>query len=390
MKSLVFTTLYPNPCVPSHGIFVRSRTAALSRKIQSRIVAPISYLHQHSSLKSIPESYSYDNISVDYPRYFTIPKIYKKFDGRFLYYSTRKCVRRVFSEHAPDFFDASYAYPDGYAAMLHAREAQRPYFITVRGSDLYLLAEDRKRRPLIQQALCSAAGVVAVSRDLADKAICLGVSSKKIVVIGNGVDQVRFLPEFDKCRPLRKKLGIPESAIVLLCVGRLVALKRFDLLIECLQILKKQNMNDLFIGIIVGDGPENNHLRNMAERCGVSDSLLFAGRIDPEELTDWYNLSDQLLLLSTHEGSPNVSLEALSCGTPVLATRVGNLPELINGNNGFLVESPSPSQIAIAVQRMGKTGPEKRTLVRASIRHLTWESVATQQYDFYKHHLEKI
>lgn len=146
----------------------------------------------------------------------------------------------------------------------------------------------------------------------------------KIIVVPVGIDTALFAP-LPKAKVL-KELGLAAKRKIFLFVGRLSKEKRVELMI-------KQLRNDETL-LVVGVGEEESRLRSLA----AGKDVQFLGRKGQQELIKYYSAADALLLFSTHEGLPTVALEAMACGTPVVATKVGELPRLITpGKTGFLV-----------------------------------------------------
>lgn len=390
MKSLVFTSLYPNSTNSSHGVFVERRNIALNFFCTSHVVAPVSYLNNYNDLAFIPYRDVRNNINIEYPRFLNIPKIAKFLDGSLMYNFTKSSVDRIASSFKPDYIDANYAYPDGYAAMLHAHDLGIPFFLTVRGSDLHVLAKCRYRKKHIKRVLRSAAGIVAVSEQLAELAISLGASAGAVRVIANGVDPNQFRYDAKAGLALRAQLGIPAEAIVLLSVGRFVPLKRFELLIDILNHSHDRVSNRPLYAVIIGNGPLRAALIEKVRSSNLDEHVFFPGKVAPSDLFRWYSMADQVFVLSTHEGSPNVPLESLSCGTPVLATPVGDLTELItDGVNGALLASTEINYLLDKCLEVGGMEEGRREVVCQTVKHRTWKEVALKQYHFYCNVMEK-
>src|SRR5690625_2188722 len=149
--------------------------------------------------------------------------------------------------------------------------------------------------------------------------MALNVPAGRVTTLRNGVDLHRVRP-LDRTS-LRKKLGF-EGAL-LLSVGHLTALKGHDLVIQALQSLPGVTL------VVIGDGPLKTSLLRLDERIGVAGRVRFCGGMSQDSLVGYYNAADILVLASSREGMPNVVLESLACGTPVVATDVGGIPEVV-------------------------------------------------------------
>jgi glycosyltransferase involved in cell wall biosynthesis len=172
-----------------------------------------------------------------------------------------------------------------------------------------------------------------VSEDIAASVIDRRVAPRrKVVVVGNGIDAASLAVAPDA--ELRRELGIPERAVVVGTVGRLTEIKRQDFLLRGFARVALARADAHLL--VVGDGPMRTELEILARTLGVSGRVHFAGyRADPER---FYPLMDVFALTSRSEGMPLSVLEAWAAGKPVVATRVGGLPDLVeDGRTGHLV-----------------------------------------------------
>jgi glycosyltransferase involved in cell wall biosynthesis len=176
--------------------------------------------------------------------------------------------------------------------------------------------------------------VAANSLTAIDEAEALGVASDQVHYLPNVVDTDRFSPAGSG--------GSDEGRVTLAAVGRLARQKRFDRFLDVVAGLRGQT--DVPVRAeIVGDGPQRSRLERYADRLDLRpDGVVFRGRVP--DAVPVYRESDVLLLTSDWEGTPNVVLEAMACGLPVVAARVGNVPRVIeDGRTGFLV---APEDVA--------------------------------------------
>jgi teichuronic acid biosynthesis glycosyltransferase TuaC len=263
----------------------------------------------------------------------------------------------------------------------------RPVVLSVRGSDINWL-EKGLLAPFIRAVYRRVSAVVAVSQAIADKLIGLGVDPQKVQVVPNGVDP-RFAPT-EKQEP-RRNLGLESEAFILLFVGLLVPVKGLDVLLDALALVGSGNWRC----ILVGDGALRPALQSQARSLGLEDNIVFAGTQSSRQIPQWMNAADMLVLPSRSEGRPNVVLEAQACGVPVLATRVGGTPELVqDGDTGLLVAADDAPGLAGQIQRlMGDEGLRRR-LGRRGVesiaeRRLTWEASAALMQQVYRQVLER-
>ncbi|MEW5835828.1 MAG: glycosyltransferase family 4 protein [Pseudomonadota bacterium] len=263
---------------------------------------------------------------------------------------------------------ASWAYPDAAAAGWLARRMGWPYVVKVHGSDLNVQAEDPARRPQIRRALGGARAVIAVSHALAAKAVALGVDPARVHVVYNGVDHVRFAPG-DRGQA-RARLGLPAAGRILLYVGNLKAGK------GCLDLLEAFAASGLARSgtrlVFVGAGECRTALVSGAAERGCMEAVTLTGAVDHAELADWFRAADLLCLPSHNEGVPNVVLEAMACGIPVVASRVGGIPEVVPEAAGLLVPARDPDALARTLLE-ALARPWDTADVLAHARTFSWE-----------------
>lgn len=271
----------------------------------------------------------------------------------------------------PDVTLAFFAVPCGAIALGLERVCKVPYVVSLRGGDVpgfrpYDFATyHRLLGPLIRLVWRRARAVVANSRGLRDLAAAFD-STVEVVVIGNGVDVDHFAPV--------QRVWQPPH---LLFVGRVVYQKGIDLLLEALADLRECPWKLT----IVGDGNQRETLTRYAAEMGIGERVHFEGWLQGQGLLRAYHKANLFVLPSRHEGMPNVVLEAMAAGLPVIASRVAGSEELvIPEESGLLV--PANDVLALrqalarllddaeARARMGRAGRERAR------REFSWERVA--------------
>ena len=233
---------------------------------------------------------------------------------------------------------------------------------------------------LARFVLTEADQVITVSRFNAEKLLSLGVPSSKLHVIPNGYDEKLF-----KSIPIykaREILGIPLNKKILLSVGNLVDVKGHTYLIDAMSyVLKKRN--DVIL-LIVGSGVLRENLEKKARDLGLNEKILFVGGRKHHEIPFWMNSCDLFVLPSLSEGFPTVIPEAMACGKPVIASRVGGVPEIIsNSDVGILVNPKEPEILAVAILEM----LEKKWKSEYILRHAkmySWSNLTKQIIDVYQ------
>lgn len=386
IRVLSFTTLFPNPLEPARGVFVRNRLAALSRLVDLTVVAPVNAGRRPEALFLPPRRLDPEGFVVHHPRFAVLPGVGKEWDAAILFREAWPQVRRSLDGARIDLVDAHYAYPDGAAAARIADRFRRPLVLTVRGSDLEVLPRDERRRPEIVRTLLRADAVVAVSASLERRAAELGAAPERVHEIGNGVDLAAFTPS-DRSSA-RRTLGLSDEERTVLAVGRLDPVKGLDLLVAAAAPLRARLGESLRIRI-VGAGPARAALERAIRTRGLEETVRLEGEVSPAALGTWYASAEVVALLSHSEGCPNVVIEALACGRPVVATRVGGVPELIrDGENGFLVDRRDPSDVADRLHRalVRDWNPEA---LAATVRSRSWDDVARRQEALFRSLLDR-
>ncbi len=160
---------------------------------------------------------------------------------------------------------------------------------------------------------------------------------------------------------------------MILSVGSLIPLKGFQTIIEALPgILRNDNSIELHI---IGEGSYRDTLSKLALSKGVSGHVFFAGYRPNSELVKWYNAADLFCLASFREGWPNVVMEALSCGTPVVATRVFGTPEILTSSDLGILVDPTPESIRNGLLTAFKRDWDRQRICTHMATH-TWQNIA--------------
>jgi glycosyltransferase involved in cell wall biosynthesis len=383
LRVLTFTTLYPSASRPRHGIFVETRLRQLLAlgDVEARVVAPVPWFPsahasfgRYAAFAATPRTERREGIDVRHPRYVALPGLPPIFPPLALARAGLREARRLLGEgFAFDVIDAHYFYPDGVAAAMIASALGKPLVITARGSDVNVLARLPLPRARILRAARAAHRVVCVSAALRSQAIALGMEPGHVEVLRNGVDTALFAPA-DRAASRRALVpGLPADAPMLLAVGNLVPEKGLDLAVRTLARLPAAAL------VIIGDGPERDGLLRLAVELNVRARLFILPPMPQPRLPAAYSAADVLLLASLREGWPNVLLEAMACGTPVVAADVGGVREAV-GDAGVLLRSRDAAAWADAVDGvLHDGGARARALAHAQ--GFDWRSVAERLRD---------
>ncbi|WP_119418799.1 glycosyltransferase [Desertibaculum subflavum] len=388
LRLLTFSTLFPHAGDPTHGVFVENRLRHLlaSGQATARVVAPVPWVPpmmppwvplppEYTKARLAPAAERRHGIEVVHPRYLVVPKLGMRLTPHTLYRAAHRTVRRLMAGGWEfDLIDAHYFYPDGVAAAWLADELGKPLTITARGTDINLIPAYPGPRRLIVEAAARADGIITVCRALKDRLVELGAAPDKIRVLRNGVDLAMFRPA-DRAAA-RAALGLRRTALV--SVGHLIERKGHDLVIAALPELPDTDL------LIAGDGPEERSLRAQAERLQVADRVRFLGRLAHRQLREVYEAADLLVLASSREGWANVLLEAMACGTPVLASNVWGTPEVIEAPEaGELMDERSAAGVARGVRRLLARLPDRRA-TRAYAEQFSWDDTTQGQLDLFR------
>jgi len=189
--------------------------------------------------------------------------------------------------------------------------------------------------------------IVAVSSDI-EKLIGEAYGADRVVCIHNGVDLEAMQVTFATAE-MRKEWRFDETEVVIGTVGRLVPVKGHIILLEALRILHDSHQNVRLL--VIGEGPLRSHLEAEVKRLGLKQVVTFAGH--KEQAYDFINMMDIFALPSLHEGIPMVLLEALALKRPVIASRVGGIPEVVlHGHTGLLIDHSNPAELAAGLKIM--------------------------------------
>ena len=384
MKILTFTSLFPNRVKPDFGTFIYQRARHLAARTDNllQVLAPVPYFpswlwaKRWRSFSEAPAAEIVGTLPVSHPRYPLLPMV-MPLHGWLMFLGCLHAARRLHREFRFDCIDAHYVYPDGFAATLLARSLRIPVFLSARGTDINVFPNFSTIRRQIRWALLQSSGIIAVSAALKNRMVELGIPSEKIKVIGNGVDPERF-HGMDRLEA-RRQLGIPLKARVLVSVGSLVPVKAHSLLVSAMSEIAGRHQ-DLVL-YIVGEGPERPRLESDIRSKGLDHRILLPGNQPNSSLGLWFNAADLSCLASSREGWPNVISESIACGTPVVATRVGGVPEIITSPDLGLLVEPDAHSLAHGIETALAKSWDRHILWGAA-KSRTWAVVAAEVESF--------
>ena len=206
--------------------------------------------------------------------------------------------------------------------------------------------------------------LVAVSPEVRDELVALGVApASKFRVIRLGIALDTRIQADDAARAeTRRVMGIPDGRFVVGWIGRMTGVKRTDVLLQGFRTLREDGVDAVLC--MVGDGPDRESVEQLADELGIVRDCLFTGY--QEDVGPFFAAFDVFVLTSGNEGTPVTAIEALAAGCPVVATRVGGVPDVVtDGEDGFLVSPAAVDELAGRLADLARD-PDLRARMGAS------------------------
>lgn len=279
-----------------------------------------------------------------------------------------------------DLVQAHWVLPNGPPAALASLGT--PLVVSLHGSDIYLAERHWSLALAAAGAFRAAMAVTACSGDLRARGIRLGAAPGRSHVIPYGVNTRQFRPDPTVRAVVRAELGLEPGAPLVLGMGRLVAKKGFGVLLDAWPAVLRAMPGATLV--IAGYGDLREHLERQAAALGLGTSVRFSGQLERDRAAAYVAAADVFALPIVRDGVdglPNVLLEAMGAGRPVVASRVAGVPDVIeDGVHGLVVPERDPNALAAAIMRLladpelaNRLGVAARTRVE---RELTWERTA--------------
>jgi len=261
-------------------------------------------------------------------------------------------------------------------ALRLGRALGKPVVLTARGSDVSQLPAHPAAGRAIRAAIRGADALIAVSAGLKDGLVALGADPARVTVLRNGVDLDLFRPPADRAAA-RAALGLGPGP-VLLSVGLLIPRKGHHHVIAALPRLPGHQL------LILGEGPERGALEAQARALGVAARMRLPGAVPHAALPALYGAADAMVLASSREGWANVLLEAMACGTPVVASPAWGCREAVRAPEaGLVLDAVTPETIAEGVRRLLRDPPD-RAATRRYAEGFGWEETTQGQLDLFR------
>ncbi|MEI6084991.1 MAG: glycosyltransferase [Verrucomicrobiota bacterium] len=337
MKVLFVSNLFPNRFEPARGVFNLHQMRHLAQLCEVRVLAPYDWFFikgRFAPPEPLPATETIAGLTVHHSRNFYLPKIGRTLNPWFYGLSALGPIRRIREQFPFDIIYVNWAYPDACGIADVARKLRVPFVVSISGSDANWYLKMRIRRRQILRMLAQAKAITVRSQALRQLLIDHQVPAEKITVLYNGVD-VTPAPRAPR-----------QDKPILLYVGRLSSEKGVADLLRAIPLLKTPVRLH-----VVGDGAQRDELRHLAAGLDV----VWLGWKKPAEVPTEMARADLLCLPSHMEGVPNAALEAFACGLPVVATRVGGIPEIVTEQTGLLAEPQNPTSFADALTRALRT-----------------------------------
>jgi glycosyltransferase involved in cell wall biosynthesis len=306
-------------------------------------------------------------------------------------WSALHTAKRVLSQEPFDLLHAHWVVPNGVLAARVARRAGLPLVVSLHGSDVSVAERVGFLGGAARWAFATADAVTAPSDDLLERARRLG-AREPLTLVQYGADVTALTAAPGAADELRARLGLAPDRIVVLGVGRFIPAKGFVSLIDAFAGARSRRA-ELHL-VLVGDGAQREELLARARSAGVSDDVSFPGTAAHDEIPAYLAAAQMVVVPSVHagglvDGLPNVALEAMAAGRPLVATRVGGLPQLVrDGETGLLVDEADSAGLADAILSLAHdpaVGAQLGERARAEIRERrSWDAVARRFGEVYE------
>lgn len=388
-RILSLCCLYPNRLRPNQGLFVERRLQHLGRLTELEVTAPIPIFQYGNPngrrIRIAKREYSpqphdsspfVSHPHASHPRWF-----YPPFSGSltsfWLFFQLVLPLARLRRRFPFAIIDTHFGHPEGITGLLLSLVLRVPFTMTLRGNEPKH-SRSAFGRILMSCAIRRASRVFTVSERLRRFAISLGANPDKVKTIPNGVDTTIFFPR--NRRTCRIQHGFALDRPLIVSAGALVERKGHHRIIRALHSLIANGINADLV-IVGGPGPEGHYetnIRQLVSDLGLERSVRFLGPVTPEIMAEVMSAADLLCLASSNEGWPNVVHESLACGTPVVATDVGAVPEMLAGaRNGLVVPAGDEGALRNAIH-CALQSEWDRPAIASRGQARSWEHVAAE------------
>ena len=367
MRVAVVTQYFPTSAQPWAGHSAYQTLQRLAQHCDLQVFYPEArypaLLRPKTGAPAIDRGWQPEGVAAQYIPYPVLPVVSRSLNGWTMYRRLLPHVRAW----RPDVVLNYVVYPDGYAAMRIGEALGVPVVLTAIGSDLNRIP-DRIVGAFTRAALRRANVTLAVSADLARTARAMGAKDSRAIL--NGCDTAIFHPQ-DR-QAARIALGIAADAEVVLYAGRLDIRKGLRELIDAVAALRTRR--PALHCYLLGEGPDKPLLQAAVAQHQLEHAVTFLPAAPTATVARWMAAADLFTLPSYMEGCPNVVLEALASGRPVVTTNVGGIPELMDAQSGRLVPPADAPALATALDETLSHRWSADEI--ASRHHRSWEDVS--------------
>jgi glycosyltransferase involved in cell wall biosynthesis len=365
MRVAVVTPLFPISTEPYRGqpIYLTVKALAAMAEVEAFYVAPRypSFLQPRSYQYKIADpAWQPGGVKTTYLTYPSVPVLGRLTNPAAGCAAVMGALRRF----RPDLILSYWLYPEGLAAVMAGRKLGVPVIVGSRGSDL-LRIPDRVTRRGTARALRQASAAIVVSGELRREAVALGAPADQVHLVVNGCDRSVFHPA-DRAAA-RAALGIDPRARLVLYVGHLLGSKGLNELAAAWRGVRAA-VPDASLALI-GEGA-------LRPTLAASPGLTLLGPRPAREIAQWLAACDLFTLPSHSEGCPNVVIEALACGRPVVGAAVGAIPDLLDETSGLLVPPRDSAALEAALIQALHSRWDQSVIAAAHAR--SWEDAAAE------------
>ena len=378
LRIAVVTSYFPSSAEPWQGRSAYQTLRVLSRQAEVKVFYPNAaypkLLKPRSRLYSdLDPSFSPPGVEVGYYDFPALPLVSRPVNG---WMAARTLLPHV-RAFAPDLVFSYFLYPNGYAALRIGQALGVPVVAKSIGSDINRIS-DRLTAMHTRTVLREADFLLAVSSDLCRKAVAMGASPEKCRAVVNGCD----LSVFHVCdrREARSKVGIDPTANAAIYFGRIDVRKGLRELVEAAALLHPGRPN--LRVYMIGEGPDRSLIQSAIQAKNAESYVHVLPGCSFSDVAVWIAAADLVTLPSYMEGCPNVVLEALASGRPVVATNVGGIPEILCQECGILV--PPRDSTALA-QALGEVLEKEWDAAKISAHgSRSWDTVAAETLQLFE------
>jgi glycosyltransferase involved in cell wall biosynthesis len=378
LKIAVVTRYFPSSAEPWQGRSAYQTLRLVAHEADLRVFYPNasypSLLKPRSrSYRQLDATWTPPDVKTNYYDFPCLPLITRPING---WLAARALLPHV-RAFAPDLIFSCILYPDGYSALKIGQALSVPVVAMSIGSDINRIG-DRVSAMHTRTVLREADFLVTVSDDLRKKAIMMGASPKRARSIINGCDLSIFHVR-DRMEA-RQKLCIDPAAEAVVYTGRMDVKKGLRDLVEAAVSLHPDRPN-LHV-YLVGEGPDRPIIQSAINANNAASYIHALTACAFDDVAVWMAAANLVTLPSYMEGCPNVVLEALACGRPVVATNVGGIPEIMSDACGRLVPPREPAALALAIGSVLDSTWDAADI--SAHRSRSWNAVAAELHELFQ------